>query len=95
MQAIRKVSASKAGMRGALSKGALAAALRPGSEEPRVEDATELSGEGTGADAARAEGEPALGLACMGIVGSPLLVARSQPPAALLKLTFNVCHSGR
>jgi len=39
-QAVRKVSASKAGMRGALPKGAHAAASRSRSEEPGVEDAS-------------------------------------------------------
>ena len=35
-----------------------------------------------------------LGLTRMGGLRSPLLVARSHPRAALLKLTFNVRHSG-
>ena len=81
-------------MRGALPKGALAAPSRSGSEEPGAEDTTELSGEGTGGGAAHAQGEAALGLTRMGTIGSSLLVARSQPPAAPLKLTFNVRRNG-
>ena len=81
-------------MRGALPKGAFAAASRSGSEELGAEDALELSGEGAGSGAAHAEGEAALGLTRMGTIVSPLLVARSQPPAAPLKLTFNVRLSG-
>ena len=94
MQAIRKVSASNAGIRGALSRGTLPAASRSGSKEPGAEDTPELSSEGAGASAARTEGEAALGLTRMGSVGSPLLMARSQLPAMLLKLTFNMHRSG-
>jgi hypothetical protein len=81
-------------MRGALPKGALAAPSRSESEELGAEDATELFGEGAGGGAAHADGEAALGLTRMGTIGSPLLLAQSQPPAALLKLTFNVHRSG-
>jgi hypothetical protein len=81
-------------MRGALPKGTLAASSRSGSEEPGAEDAPELSDEGAGAGAARVEGEAALGLTRIRTIRSPLLVARSQPPAGLLKLTFNVHHNG-
>jgi hypothetical protein len=81
-------------MRGALPKGAHAAASRSGSEAPGAEDDPELPGEGARAGAARAEGEAALGLTRMGSIGSPLLVAQSQLPAAPLKLTFNVRYSG-
>ena len=87
------VSASKAGMRGALPKGTLAAS-RSGSEEPGAEDAPELFGEGTSAGAGHTEGEAALGLTRMGGIGSPLLVPRSHPPAAPLKLSFIARHSG-
>jgi len=76
-------------MRGAPPKGALVAASRLGSEEPGAEDAPELSGEGAGAGASRAEGEAALGLTRKGGIGSPLLVPRSQLPGAPLKLSFN------
>ena len=48
-------------MRGALHKGALAAASRSGSKEPGTEDAPELFGECAGAGANRAEGEAAMG----------------------------------
>ena len=52
-QTIRKISASKAGMRGALPKGTHTAASRSGSEEPGAEDAAQSSGDaaGPGADA--------------------------------------------
>ena len=52
-QAVRKVSASNAGMRGALPKGTHTAASRSGSEEPGAEDAAQSSGDaaGPGADA--------------------------------------------
>ena len=53
-----------------------------------------MSGEGTGASAGRVEGEAALGLTRMGGIGSALLVARSQPPAAPLKPSFNMRRSG-
>jgi len=88
-QAIRKASASKAGLRGALPKGACAAASRLGSKEPGAEGALELSSGAAGASVARVEGEAALGLTRMGSIGSPLLVARSQLSTAPLKLTFN------
>ena len=39
-------------------------------------------------------GEAVLGLMRMGGIGSPLPVARSQPPAMPLKPTFNVRRSG-
>ena len=94
-ETIQKISASKAGMRGALPKRGHATASRLGSEEPRAEDAHELSGEGAGASAGRAEGEAALGLTGMGGIGSPLLVPESQPPAALLKMSFVAHCSGR
>ena len=48
---IRKISASKAGLRSVLPKGGSAAASRSGSEELGAEDAPELSGEGAGAGA--------------------------------------------
>jgi len=86
-QAIRKVSVSKASMRGALPKGTLATTLRSWSEEPGAEDAPELSGEGAVASAARVEREAALGLTRMGSVRSPLL-------GSPLLLTFNVRCSG-
>ena len=76
-QAYRKVSASKAGMRGTLPKGALATASRLGSEEPGAEDAPELSGGGADAGAGCAEGEAAMALTRMGTIKSPLLVPRS------------------
>jgi hypothetical protein len=96
-QAIRKISASKAGMRGALPKGTHATALRSGSEEPGVEDAPELSGEGAGAGAGRVEREAALGLMRMGGIVSPLPVTRSQPQwrvskVGLLPLDFALNH---
>ena len=70
-RAIRKIPASKAGLRSALPKGGSAAASRSGSEELGAEDAPELSGEGASADAGRAEGEAAAGLAHIGgIVGT-------------------------
>ena len=81
-------------MRGAPPKGALVAASRLGSEEPGAVDTPELSGEGAGAGASRAEGEAALGLTRKGGIGSPLLVPWSQPPTALLKLSFVVRHNG-
>ena len=93
-RAIRKISASTTGMRGALPKGGPAAASRSDSEEPGAEDAPELSREGTGAGAGRAEGEAVLGLTRMGGIGSPLLVPRSQPPAAPLKMSFAAHRSG-
>ena len=64
--AIRKIPASKVGLRSALPKGGSAAASRSGSEELGAEDAPELSGEGAGAGTGRAEGEAAAGLACIG-----------------------------
>ena len=88
------VSASKAGMRGALPKGTLAAS-RSGSEEPGAEDAPELFGEGTSAVAGHAEGEATLGLMRMGGIESPLLMPWLHPPAAPLKLSFVACRSGR
>ena len=94
-RAIHKISASKASMRGALPKRGPATTSRSGSEEPRVEDAHELSGEGAGASAGRAEGDAALGLTGMGGIGSPLLVPRSQPPTASLKMSFVAHCSGR
>ena len=75
-------------MRGALPKGGPVATSRSGNEEPGAEDAPKLSGEGAGAGAGRSEGDAALGLMCMGAIGSPLLVPRSQPPATPLKLSF-------
>ena len=50
---MRKILASKAGMRGALPKGTHTAASRSGSEEPGAEDAAQSSGDaaGPGADA--------------------------------------------
>ena len=91
---IRKISASKAGMRGALPKWGPAVVSRSGSNDPGSEDAPEFSGEGTGACAGRTEGEAALGLTRMGGIGSPLLVPQSQPPAVPLKMSFVVRHSG-
>ena len=93
-QAVRKISASKAGMRGALPKRGPTAASRSSSEELGVEDAHELFGEGAGAGTGRAEGEAAPGLTCMGGIMSPLLVPRSQPPAVPLKLSFTARRSG-
>ena len=93
-ETIQKISASKAGMRGALPKRGHATASRLGSEEPRAEDAHELSGEGAGASAGRAEGEAALGLMRMGTVGSPLLMPQSQAPVVPLKLSFVARRSG-
>ena len=81
-------------MRGALPKGTHATALRSGSEELGLDDAPQLSSGGAGAGVAHMEGKEALGLTCMGSIGSHLPVAQSQPPAALLKLTFNVRRSG-
>ena len=72
--AVRKIPASKAGLRSPKSKGGSATASRSGSEELGVEDAPELSGEGAGADAGRAEGEAAVRLARIGGIGSPPLV---------------------
>ena len=93
-ETIQKISASKAGMRGALPKEEPVAASRSGSKEPRAKDAPELSGEGAGAGARRAEGEAVVGLTRMGGIGSPLLVPRSQPPAAPLKMSFVAHRSG-
>ena len=76
---IRKISASKAGLRSVLPKWGSAAASRSGSEELGAEDAPELSGEGTGADAGRGEGEAAAGLVHLRGIGSPPLVPRPQP----------------
>ena len=81
-------------MRGALPNGAHAAASRSESEEQGAEDTPELSGEGAGTGVNCVEGEEALGLTRMGSIRSPLPVVRSQPPAAPLKLTFNVRRSG-
>ena len=64
-------------MRGALPKGACAAASRLGSKEPGAEGALELSSGAAGASVARVEGEAALGLTRMGSIGSSLPVARS------------------
>ena len=72
---------------------ASAAASRSGSEELGAEDAHELLGEGAGADAGRAEGEAAAGLARFGGIGSPPLVPRPQPPAAPLRLSFTARRS--
>ena len=91
--AIRKIPASKVGLRSALPKGGSAAASRSGSEELGAEDAPELSGEGAGADAGRAEGEAAVRLARIGGIGSPPLVPRPQPPAAPLRLSFTARRS--
>ena len=91
--AVRKVPASKAGLRSALPKGGSAASSRSGSEELGAEDAPELSGEGAGADAGCAEGEAAAGLACIGGIRSPPLVPRPQPPAAPLRLSFTARRS--
>ena len=55
--AIRKVSASKAGLRSTRPKGSFAAASMSGSEEPGAEDASELYGDGAGAGAGCEEGE--------------------------------------
>ena len=79
-------------MRGAPPKGALVAASRLGSEELGAEDAPELSGEGAGAG--YAEEEAGLGLMRIGGIMSPLLVPRSQPPAAPLKMAFVARPSG-
>ena len=93
--AVRKVSISKASMRGALPKGAPAAASRSGSEEVGADDAPQSSGGSAGADAARVEeGDAALGLSRMGRVKSPLPAVLLQPPAVPLKLTFNIRGSG-
>ena len=86
--AIRKIPASKVGLRSALPKGGSAAASRSGSEELGAEDAPELSGEGVGANAGHGEGEAAAGLAHLGGIGSPPPVPRPQPPTVLLRLTF-------
>ena len=86
--AVRKIPASKASLRSPKSKGGSATASRSGSEELGAEDAPELSGEGAGADAGRAEGEAAAGLAHLGGIGSPPPVPRPQPPTVLLRLTF-------
>ena len=75
-------------MRGALPKGGPTAASRSGREELGAEDAPKLSGEGAGAITGHVEGEAALGLTWMGGIMSPLLVPRSQPPAALLRMSF-------
>ena len=79
-RAVRKIPASKAGLRSALPKEGSAAASRSGSEELGAEDAPELSGEGAGTDAGRGEGEAAAGLVHLGGIGSPPLVPRPQPP---------------
>ena len=92
-RAIRKIPASKAGLGSALPKGGSAAASRSGSEELGAEDAPELSGEGIGANAGRAEGEAAARLAGIGGIGSPPLVPRPQPPAAPLRLSFTAHRS--
>ena len=91
--AVKKTPASKAGLRSAQPKGGSAAASRSGSEELGAEDAPELLGEGAGADAGRAEGEAAAGLARFGGIGSPPLVPRPQPPAAPLRLSFTARRS--
>jgi len=90
---VRKIPASKAGLRSALPKGGSAATSRSGTEELGAEDAPELSGEGAGADAGRGEGGAAAGLAHLGGIGSPLLVPRPQPPAAPLRLSFKARRS--
>ena len=72
-----------------------AAGSRSDSEEPGAEDAPELSSESTNAGAKRAEGEATLGMTRLGGIGSPLLVPRSQPPAAPLKTSFVARSSGR
>ena len=92
-RAIRKIPASKVGLRSALPKGGSTTASRSGSEELGAKDAPELSGEGAGADAGRAEGEAAVGLARIGGIGSPPLVSRPQPPAASLRLSFTARRS--
>ena len=94
-RAVRKIPASKAGLRSALPKGDSAAASRSGSEELGAEDAPELSGEGAGADARRGEGEVVAGLAHLGGIGSPPLVPHPQPPAAPLSLSFTARRSAR
>ena len=91
---MRRILASKTGMRGALPNGTHATSSRSGSEEPAVEDTHELSSEGASAGARRVEGEAALGLTHMGDIGSPLLVARSQQPVAPLKTSFVARSSG-
>jgi len=91
--AVRKILASKAGLRSALPKEGSAAASRSGSEELEAEDTGKLSGEGTGVGAGRAEGEATAGLARIGGIGSPPLVPRPQPPAALLRLSFTARQS--
>ena len=91
--AIRKILSSKSSLRSALPNGGSAATSRSGSEELGAVDAPELSGEGAGADAGRAEGEAAVGLARIGGIGSPPLVPRPQPPAALLRLSFTARRS--
>jgi len=91
--AIRKISASKAGLGSALPKGGSAAASRSGSEELGAEDTPELSGEGAGADAGRGEGEAATGLARIGGIRSPPLVPRLQPPTVPLGLSFTARQS--
>ena len=73
-RAVRKIPASKAGLRSALPNGGSAAASRSGSEELGAEDAPELFGEGDDTDVGRAEGEAADGLAGIGGIGSPPLV---------------------
>ena len=93
-RAVRKILASKAGLRSVLPKGGSATASRSGSEELGAEDTPELSGDGTGAGARSAEGEAVAGLTCIGEIGSPLFVPRPQPHAALLRLSFSARHSG-
>ena len=90
---IRKISASKAGLRSVLPKGGSGAASRSGSEELGAEDAPELSGEGAGTDAGRGEGEAATGLARIGGIRSPPLVPRLQPPTVPLGLSFTARQS--
>ena len=61
---MRRILASKTGMRGALPKGTHVAASRSGSEEVGAEDATHVE-----------EGKATQGLTHMGSIGSPLPVA--------------------
>ena len=59
-----------------------------------MDDAPELSGEGTGAGSGHAEGEAAVGLTRMGRVVPPLLMPWFQPPVAPLKMSFVARRSG-
>ena len=80
-------------MGGALHKGTHAAASRSGSEEMGAEDVPQSACGSAGA-ARMEEDNAALGLSRMGRVKSSLLVVRSQPTAAPLKLNFSVRRSG-